>query len=156
MYNNVSWYFCKWTILFTETMDSKITIHAETRKKMIDLNWSNVAITTTVSWKVGKYKYLHSQNGRFWKRKIGETGKAFLRRRISSLQDRTRAKRYMALTDFTCPSSRYLFWQHMQRVYEQNDGTKLFSNCFENSLVYHWEILQIQSLIFFFFHTGHL
>ena len=102
-------------------------------KKKIDLNWSNVAITTTgrldlrwlstVFWKVGKYKYLHSQNGRFWKRKIRETGEAFLRRRISSLQNRTRAKRYTALTDFTCPSSRYLFWQHngcMNKMMTQN------------------------------------
>ena len=102
-------------------------------KKMIYLNWSNVAITTTgrldlrwpstVSWKVGKYEYLHSQNGRFWKRNIRETGEVFLRRRISRLQDRTRAKRYMALTDFTCPSSRYMFWQHngcMNKMMTQN------------------------------------
>ena len=59
---------------------------------------------------MGKYKYLHSQNGRFCKRKIREPGEAFLRRRISSLQDRTRAKRY-------------LFWQHngcMNKMMTQN------------------------------------
>ena len=89
-------------------MDSKITIHAE---------------------KSGFLLFLE-------KLRIRETGDDFLRRRISSLQD----KRHMEFTDFTCPSSRYLFWQHngcINRIMTQNHLQTASRIHFTNFLIFY-------------------